>query len=111
MNVMQGDYIAGGVRILDGKYKDAILKLKSEEKLVIGRDAKVSHLVLEAPWVSRKHCEIIYDNQERTYYVTDYSENGTFIKSGNRLEREEAHCLASGTIITIGEEGISMQLM
>lgn len=110
-SIGQGDYVNGAVRVLSGKYQDAILKLQPKEELIIGRDVKECHLVLEAPWVSRKHCVISYDFEQQSYIVTDCSENGTFIKGGERLEKEKSQCLNSGTIVTIGEERIALQLM
>lgn len=111
METLQNNYVNAAVRVLDGKYKDAILKLKPDETLIIGRDVKVCHLVLEAPWVSRKHCEIVYDYDRKMYAVTDYSENGTFLENGKPLQRNELQYLESGVILKIGENGNSMQLM
>lgn len=111
MDAKQGDYVNGAVRVLSGKYQDAILRIQPKEELVIGRDVKECHLVLEAPWVSRKHCVISYDFEQQLYIVTDYSENGTFIKGGERLERKKSQRLPSGTVVTIGEERIELQLM
>lgn len=101
----------GAVRVLSGKYQDAILKLQPKEELVVGRDVKECHLVLEAPWVSRKHCVISYDYEQQSYEVTDYSENGTFINDRERLVNQKVYQLSSGTIVTIGEEGIALQLL
>lgn len=107
----KGDYVNGAIRVLNGKYQDAILKLQPKEELIVGRDVTVCHLVLEAPWVSRKHCTISYDFEKSAYAVTDNSENGTFIDGANPLEKLKLHYLEPGTVITIGEEGVALQLM
>lgn len=106
-----GNYINGAVRILSGQYQDTILKLQPGEKLVVGRDVNTCHLVLEAPWISRYHCTISFDFEKKEYIVVDYSGNGTFIKDGKRLIKEIPQCFESGTVITIGENGIALQLM
>ncbi len=106
----QGDYISAAVRVLNGKYRDALLKIAPKEKLIIGRDVKECHFVLEAPWVSRKHCVISYDYEQKIYEVIDYSENGTFVGVGERLIKEQPKRLESGVILTIGEDGVSLQL-
>ena len=111
MQAEECNYVSAAVRILNGKYKDAILKIAPGEKLVIGRDVNECHLVLEAPWVSRKHCVISYNYEQRTYEVVDYSENGIFIQGERRLEKQVVESLSSGTVITIGEEGVAMQLL
>lgn len=111
MQTEKRDYINGAVRVLNGKYQDAILKLQPKEELVIGRDVKECHLVLEAPWVSRKHCVISYDYLHQTYVITDYSENGTFTKEGERLLKDTPKNLMSGDIVMIGEDGITLQLL
>lgn len=107
----QREYVNGAVRVLNGKYQDAILKLQPKENLIIGRDVRECHLVLEAPWVSRKHCMISYDHEQQMYVVTDYSENGTFVDKGERLTPQSPQHLVSGNVIFIGEDGIALQLM
>lgn len=107
----QGDYVNGAIRVLNGKYQDAILKLQPKEELIVGRDVTECHLVLEAPWVSRKHCTISYDFEKSAYAVMDNSENGTFVNGVSPLVKQKLHYLESGTIITIGEDGIVLQLM
>lgn len=101
----------GAVRILNGQYRDTVIPLQAGEKLVVGRDVNKCHLVLEAPWISRLHCTVSFDTEKHEYMVADYSENGTFIKDGNRLPREILKNIEPGTVISIGEGGIDLQLV
>lgn len=104
-------YMYGAVRIQNGKYKDQILVLQKKEILWIGRDTSCCNLILEAPWISRKHCGISYDEQKGKYIVVDCSENGTFIEDGTQLTKGKENLLARDTIIMVGEQGIKLHLL
>lgn len=51
------------------------------EEIIIGKDAKVSHVVVDPAHkeVSRKHVGVVYDISADQYVVTDYSSNGTWV--------------------------------
>lgn len=104
-------YLNGALRILNGKYKDAVIVLQAKEEFVIGRDVKQCNFILEAPWVSRVHCTISYDQNEQQYIVTDHSENGTFVQNGERLPRKIAQNVSVGSVIEIGEGRIQLQML
>ncbi|MBR1866419.1 MAG: FHA domain-containing protein [Lachnospiraceae bacterium] len=104
-------YLTGAVHVLNGTYKDAVLVLQPGEELVIGRDVNVCQLILEAPWVSRRHCIIAYNRETGFYDVTDVSENGTFAMDAERLPKGERTQLESGTVLVIGTDGIRILLL
>lgn len=110
-NEQQGNYLNGAVLILNGRYQDAIIPLKPGESLVVGRDGNECQLVLEAPWISRRHVSILFDAASNKYVVVDSSENGTFIKDGERLQKGIECVLNPGTVLTIGEDGVLLKLV
>ncbi len=107
----ENEYVGGFVKILSGKYANALIELCKDESLVIGRDPNASNLVLSASWISRKHCTVSYNWEKTQYQVTDYSNNGTYLSSGERLQAEKIYELSPGTVITIGVSGIDILLM
>ena len=89
-----------------GMYKSAIFAIRSGEEMVIGRDAALSHIIVDmgAEKVSRKHCSVMYDGQSKRYFVTDFSSNGTYQESGARLSKNVATPLLRGTVLYIGNK-------
>ena len=105
--------IPGGVIIgKTGMYRYAVFRIESGEELFVGRDAAVSHIIVDtgAEKVSRKHCGILYDGRRRQYIVTDYSSNGTFCEDGNRLPGMVLTALPCGTVIYLGDRSNSFIL-
>ncbi|MCL2136725.1 MAG: FHA domain-containing protein [Coriobacteriia bacterium] len=87
-----------------GMYKYATINVQQGEALIFGRDAVLSHLVIDqnAEKVSRKHCEVEFLTDGANWQVTDYSTNGTFLADGTRLEKNKPIRLPSGTEIYLG---------
>ena len=88
-----------------GMYKNAAFKIESGEEMFIGRDAAMSHIIVDtgAEKVSRKHCGIVYDGRRRHYIVCDYSSNGTFREDGGRLQEMMMTVLPCGATIYLGD--------
>lgn len=104
------------LQVLSGKYSGAKIKLQNNERIIIGRNPKCCHLILEAPEVSGEHCEIRYEHAKNVFCILDKSLNGTYKASpdGNttiRLQKGTEEYLSAGTIITIGKEGDRIQLL
>ena len=96
----------GGIIIgKTGMYKFATFRIESGEEMFIGRDAAVSHIVVDtaAEKISRKHCSIIFDGSRRQYIVCDYSSTGTFREDGGRLPSMVMTVLPRGTTIYLGD--------
>lgn len=104
-------YMYGAVRIQNGKYKDQILILQKKEILWVGRDPGCCNLILEAPWISRKHCSISCNEMQRNYIVVDYSENGVYLENGMRLTKGKENVLAADVVLIIGEQGTRLHLL
>lgn len=110
VTVQQEQKLKGTIRILNGKYKDALLFMQDRNPLQIGRDLDQCNFILEAPWVSRLHCVIQYDFKAGCYHIQDVSENGTWL-DGSRMKKREWEDVASSAILWIGEDGTQMQLL
>ena len=76
-----------GIYGIGGVYTGAVFDL-THGKIIIGRDPKISNIVLYGEKISRKHCEIVYDQNSGEYMVTDYSQNGVYLGNGKRLKKD-----------------------
>jgi hypothetical protein len=105
--------ISGKIACTAGMYKDAIFDIESNFEMVIGRDSFYSSIVIteNADTISRKHCGIKYNAETREYTVTDYSSNGTYTNTGERLQRNVPRNFPAGTIICLGDKTNRFRLM
>lgn len=79
------------------------------EGKIIGRDERVSDVVINDTGISRQHVYMYPDGKK--IYVEDMgSTNGTVI-NGIRLPKGEAWLLADGDIICIGEQEYRIQIL
>ena len=74
-----------GLLGIGGIYAGAVI-LTDNVPIVIGRDPRLCNLILNGKRVSRKHCSIWYDFNKGMYAITDYSLNGVFTETGERLK-------------------------
>ena len=95
--------ISGMLIGLRGEYKDAQIQLKNGEFLYIGR-SKECNLVLSNAKASRKHCKVIYDAKADKYLIKNYSDNGVFLSTGQKLEKGKAWNVPHGTIFRVTRE-------
>ncbi|MDO5574484.1 MAG: FHA domain-containing protein [bacterium] len=86
-----------------GVYNGNRIELKVNEQLMIGRDSSMCNLIIVAPKVSRKHCLIQYLGSTG-YKVTDFSSNGTYKSTGERLPKNFPTIVAQGTVIAVGNQ-------
>jgi len=75
-----------GLLGIGGVYAGAAI-LADKTPIVIGRDPRLCNLILSGKRISRKHCSIWYDFNKGMYVITDYSMNGVFTETGERLKR------------------------
>lgn len=80
-------------------------ELKDNEQVVIGKDAKVSSIVIDPAYkeVSRKHVSVSYNAMSDQYCVVDYSSNGTWA-DGQRLELGKRAYLSHGTTLKLAND-------
>lgn len=96
--------MCGTLVCLNGPYRNAIIKIRPEQPILIGRDGNIVDLIINLPPVSRKHCEIIYHKESMLYEITDFSTNGTYINGDIRIIPYEPYVLKPGTIIGFGNK-------
>lgn len=81
--------------------------------IVIGRDARVSNLVLPAVAddVSKRHCRVRADPAGTGFLLEDcWSTNGTFLASGERLAPGSTRRLVAGTRFYLADAGQMFEL-
>jgi hypothetical protein len=95
----------GTISGISGMYAGQSFKIKNGEELIFGRDGAFAHIIIDgnAAKVSRKHCAIRYDANNRAYLVTDYSSNGTFQNGVTRLMANIPASLPAGAVISLGD--------
>lgn len=100
----------GALICIEGVFKGAVTHIYPDRSILIGRDGERADFVLNFPQISRIHCELTYHSEEQEYQLTDYSANGTFTDSGNRLAKGEPYLLKSGTKLYFGDKQLIYQL-
>lgn len=78
---------AGAVVFVKGKLLGAILRIKSDKEIRIGRDGAKADIVINDTVISRLHVSIIYHSETGYYTVCDYSKNGIYRGDNRRLPR------------------------
>ena len=94
----------GALICTSGTYLGSIIRIKPEQRILIGRDGNVCDIVINLPMVSRSHCDIIYHKENNEYAIVDYSGNGTFINGTTRLVPNETYLLKPGTELCFGDQ-------
>lgn len=75
----------GLLRCVSGEAAGTSIVMKNGDTIVLGRDPQISNVILrEDKNISRRHCSISYRNG--TFYIVDYSSNGTRLANGSRLQ-------------------------
>lgn len=85
--------------------------LTSGEEIIIGKDAKVSMVVIDPAYkeISRKHVGVCYDIIRDRYCVVDYSSNGTWA-NGSRLVPGQEVYLPRGTELKLANDKNTFRL-
>ena len=110
MPVPSEDPIAN-IICVSGEFAGAKFPIYGDDEVIVGRDPSLSNIVLAgAPKVSRKHCSIRFNSQKGTYYVTDYSTNGTFTQEGVRLNKNMETPFMRNSIISLGNDDVQFRL-
>ncbi len=96
----------GKITGIKGMYAGYEFPLRSGETLFIGKNPQECQIVIDqsvGSYVSRKHCSISYNNQRGNYTVIDYSTNGVFLDTGDRIQNNTPVALDSQTNIYLGD--------
>lgn len=94
----------GALICVKGTYLGSIIQICPEQKIQIGRDEKKADLIINLPYVSRRHCSLLYHKDTKQYEVVDYSQNGTFVNGTTRLVKGETYLLKSGQELCFGDK-------
>lgn len=92
----------GSLKCIKGAYSGSEMIIRDGETLVIGRNSKMSQLVISDGDISRRHCAIRYCAADGYYYVTDYSSLGTVMNSSQKLATNVETRCPVGTKLTLG---------
>lgn len=94
----------GALICICGAYLGSIIRIRPEQEIIIGRDGTVADMVINLPYVSRRHCALTYHCDIMKYEVMDLSSNGTFIDGNKRLLKNETYLLKPGSEICFGDK-------
>ncbi len=85
--------------------------LTSGEEIIIGKDAKVSMVVIDPAYkeISRKHVGVCYDIIRDQYRVVDYSSNGTWANGRKLIPGQEVY-LSHGTELKLANDKNTFRL-
>ncbi len=85
--------------------------LTSGEEIIIGKDAKVSMVVIDPAYkeISRKHVGVCYDIIRDQYRVVDYSSNGTWANGRKLIPGQEVY-LTHGTELKLANDKNTFRL-
>lgn len=94
--------LSGAMICVRGDAIGSMVSLKSDRKLIVGRDKTYCNYVVTDQKVSRKHLEITYIGTLNKYLVVDYSSNGTFLQNGVQLKKKQEYYLPPRTELWLG---------
>lgn len=93
----------GKVTVTRGEFKGAEIEVTNREEVILGRDPSVCHLVFTNSKISRKHCGVRYNPDSNTYFVKNYSLNGTTFASGQPVSSDVFVEVMPGSRIQMAE--------
>lgn len=100
----------GALVCIKGEYLGRIIRIVPEQTIIVGRDGTSADMIVNLPLVSRKHCELIYHEEENVYEVMDYSANGTFTDGDVRLEKDKSYIIRPGATLMFGDKSVVYKL-
>ena len=95
---------SGAIVFVKGKLIGAIIRIRSGRDISLGRDGRVSDIVINDTKISRKHCSVTYNSETGYYTICDFSKNGLYEEEGKRLPKGEPIQINAGKEIWIGSE-------
>lgn len=90
------------IKFLSGQYAGSEIELTPFTAIVLGRNPAVSNFVFSNENISRKHCSIQYNPNDRRFAVSDYSSSGTYINNVKRMQQGSVEYLNGGDTIKLG---------
>lgn len=99
------------IRFVSGEYAGAEIELTPFNDVTLGRNPEMANFVFNSEGVSRRHCIIQYNPNDRRFRVTDLSSSGTIINNVKKMERGNVEYLSAGDTLKIGHSNNVVQLM
>lgn len=93
----------GAIIGVKGKYTGTIIRIKANQKIMVGRDPDMVDIVLDDIAISRKHCKIEYSDTTQTYSICDVSSNGVLVNETFYLPKGEEVTLNKGDELRFGD--------
>lgn len=92
------------IQILQLGRPDVYKELTPNKSLMIGRNEEMCDIVVSGdPHISKRHCEIIYDERGKRFFVMDHSSNGLYV-NGQRLPAEQPVLIKPGQLVMLGSD-------
>ena len=101
----------GILTCIEGQYAGYSVKMKPEQRILIGRDGNLCDIVIQIPLISRLHCEITFHEDISQYEITNRSSNGTFIYGDVRLIPKQHYAVEPGTELCFGDTTTIFKLL
>lgn len=112
--VRQNSLSAPALIGVKGRYSGCAFPIEVNDRLILGRDASVCNIIFDETdsGISRCHCTIGYNSLQNTYFITDYSSNGTYIvKNGQKIKLPYGQtAYTPGAFLEIGSDKTVMKL-
>lgn len=106
--------ITGVIVCISGEYKGSIIRIYPDIEYEIGRDGSKCEIIINQPYISRKHCTLSY-REDGSYMITDHSHNGTYLIQNNgsprKLITDKIETLPTGSIISFGDIDLKYRLI
>lgn len=99
------------IRFVSGEYAGAEIELTPFNDVTLGRNPEMANFVFNSEGVSRRHCIIQYNPNDRRFRVTDLSSSGTIINNVKKMERGNVEYLSAGDTLKIGHSDNVIQLI
>lgn len=78
--------VSGTLEFISGELQGTIIPARNHDSIIIGRDPSISNIILNSKDISRRHCEIQYNAEDRCYYICDYSSYGVRV-NGQQIQK------------------------
>ena len=103
VGTVQKNTVAGTLKCIKGDFPAMSVDLKSDEKIIIGRDPSACSVIVGADRsdVSRTHCSVWYDPIKDSFKIKDTSSNGTFV-NGQKLPKDQTVQIPDNSVISLG---------
>lgn len=98
------------LQILTGDNAGQTIMLPLNSGVIVGRANNLAQIVfLQDKYVSKKHCEVYYDSLNKTFYIEDFSTNGTWI-NGFRLNKNQVYTVSNGSVVVLANKVCSFKV-